>query len=911
VSSAPPAFGEYEVVRAIATGGMGSVHEVKSRRTGVSYAAKTVLKATDSLARDRFRREAELLARCDRHPGIVKVHAFGETPDGSLYMILDLVRGEGLDALVARERRLAPRRAAEIVRDVARALGFVHSLGVVHRDVKPSNILLDRDGTPKLTDFGLATARDLERLTRTGHFVGTLHYCAPEQALGRGIAPGPRADVYALGCVLFHTLAGEAPLNCDTPIELFARLAEPERIRDVRLVVPDVPEPLAAIVACALAKDPAARFATGNELADDLENYLAGRRISSSIAFEPALARRSVRRALAAVGALALAFVACLALYAVVLRGRRERAALREAETALERVRSVLAPRERAAPPSADDLARALEDARLARKLALEARARGSVRADEILRTAEANLAQGAEALAERELGSGAADKALATLDAVPGAPAALTPEGRLLRARVLFALERLEDASAECEAAAAFPALGARRSEAVELEGDIALQRGEAAKAERGYARALELGARRPSEVRAKRGAAASRAGDDRTALADFAVLVPDPGALSLDRAANARFAGLAPALYRHALAQEPGASERELDLAWRLAQPPAELARPVVDRWLALSGAEIDAWTKSTVGDLRVEESRIARLKKPFERLGRARQVDPHCELRGAWDAWELLRTWARGGAPESVERVARDLLEVWPDEPALLYLRAYPERASPSVADRRECIALLERAIDHYPAPEPDEHGEVRRLASYIAALLDELAEVDAMTTLPVDLDRLRRIAARGNYADAWLAVARHLRGVHHEDEALAILDRLPDIPTLNDDRIRFDRLAHERMLTLHYANRFDEAVAYARSLRATDPTLALRCEAKFYVWGERWQDILHVVDPAQVSDEETLLAFGEALVRLRRLPEARALLPRLSRRPDASDDLKKAIAVAERSTSRPAK
>src|SRR5262249_37408316 len=137
------------------------------------------------VTRERFRRESELLARCDRHPGIVKVHALGETSEGLLYIIMDLVEGASLDRLLEQER-LSPRRTAEIYRDVARALGHAHALGIVHRDVKPTNVLLDAQGTPKLTDFGLATTCDLETLTRTKTFVETFLYCAPEQVVGNG-----------------------------------------------------------------------------------------------------------------------------------------------------------------------------------------------------------------------------------------------------------------------------------------------------------------------------------------------------------------------------------------------------------------------------------------------------------------------------------------------------------------------------------------------------------------------------------------------------------------------------------------------------------------------------------------------------------------------------------------------------
>ncbi|HZV01951.1 MAG TPA: protein kinase, partial [Planctomycetota bacterium] len=132
-------------MRRIGAGGMGTVHEVRNKRTGARYAAKT-LAAETPRARERFRREAELLARCDQHPGIVKVHALLETRDGRHVLVMDLVEGESLATIVEREGQLEPRRAAGIALEVARALGFAHERGIVHRDVKPENVLVDREG---------------------------------------------------------------------------------------------------------------------------------------------------------------------------------------------------------------------------------------------------------------------------------------------------------------------------------------------------------------------------------------------------------------------------------------------------------------------------------------------------------------------------------------------------------------------------------------------------------------------------------------------------------------------------------------------------------------------------------------------------------------------------------------------
>jgi hypothetical protein len=311
---------------------MGAVLEVRSRRTGVSYAAKTILEPGDSQARARFAREAELLGRCDRHPGIVKVHSTGELPDGTPYMILDLVPGESLAALLAREEKLEPRRAAELALRLARALAFVHERGIVHRDVKPSNVLLDQaSGEPRLTDFGIAAARDLERLTRTGVFVGTLSYCAPEQVFGGEV--GPPADVFALGCVLHELLAGAPPIQGEGPQDVLARLASDGSLPDVRTIVPEVPAPLAGIVGRCIEKDARRRYHDGAELARELEAFLEGRKVRGRAA-RPA-------RFIAAAGALA-ALALGLLLFERHERARVEATEPREvAVVSTERARSV------------------------------------------------------------------------------------------------------------------------------------------------------------------------------------------------------------------------------------------------------------------------------------------------------------------------------------------------------------------------------------------------------------------------------------------------------------------------------------------------------------------------------------------------------------------------------------------
>ena len=277
-------LGPFEVVRTLGRGASGEVLEVR-REGEARHLALKVLTRPDETARKRFEREAELLARL-RHAAIVPIHAAGLLPDGRAYLLMGLVEGSTLRRRF-QQGLLAPREAIQLGMELALALGHAHSQGVVHRDVKPENVLLDARGRPRLTDFGLALEEGGERLTLSGQVCGTVAYAAPEQV--RAGAIGPPADVWSLGAVLHEALAGEPPFPASEVPTLVAQILQLEP-RPLERVRPEVGPGLSAVVARCLAKDPAQRYPDGEALAVALarldEQPLAsvGRRIGAAAA---------------------------------------------------------------------------------------------------------------------------------------------------------------------------------------------------------------------------------------------------------------------------------------------------------------------------------------------------------------------------------------------------------------------------------------------------------------------------------------------------------------------------------------------------------------------------------------------------------------------------------------------------
>lgn len=259
-------LGPYRLERLLGQGGMGQVWLAHADPVGGRPGRTVALKllpaelAADPTYRSRFEREAELAARLhDRH--LVSIHAHGEL-DGRLFIEMEYVEGEDLSRILHRGP-LPPERAVDIVTQTAAALDAAHRAGLVHRDVKPSNIVIRRDGLVYLIDFGIAHGAGSTALTASGLAVGTWAYMAPERFTGDTDA---RADIYSLGCVLFECLAGIRPFGDTDPARQMhdhLTTAPPS----VRALVPGIPERLDAVIARALAKDPGDRFASAGEFA--------------------------------------------------------------------------------------------------------------------------------------------------------------------------------------------------------------------------------------------------------------------------------------------------------------------------------------------------------------------------------------------------------------------------------------------------------------------------------------------------------------------------------------------------------------------------------------------------------------------------------------------------------------------
>ncbi|MCO5165976.1 MAG: protein kinase [Planctomycetes bacterium] len=365
----PTTVGRYEVLERVAQGGMGIVYKARHPDLNRVFAVKVLTARVQSSdeALARFQREAKIAARLD-HPNVVRVYDAGS--DGGVpYLVMDYVDGPSLERVI-KDEGVGVRKAAQVARAIALALHHAHERGVVHRDVKPDNILLAREGgEPKITDFGivkdLAGDEEERKLTQTGFTLGSPCYMSPEQAAGRHADVGPRSDVYSLAATLYQMLTGHPPFDGDSIHQIMLKVVRDDPV-PVRKHNPQVPPELESICLKALEKQPERRYASAQDLAEDLGRFLAE---------EPVLARppgplekaaRFARRHRGPVGVVCLvgALLVTGAAWAWQDASARRREALERRQATLDLARGHLARAERLEDPT--EQRRAYYDAILA-----------------------------------------------------------------------------------------------------------------------------------------------------------------------------------------------------------------------------------------------------------------------------------------------------------------------------------------------------------------------------------------------------------------------------------------------------------------------------------------------------------------------------------------------------------------
>jgi beta-lactam-binding protein with PASTA domain/tRNA A-37 threonylcarbamoyl transferase component Bud32 len=271
--------GRYELDGIVGRGGMAEVFRARDIRLDRTVAVKTL---RDDLARDptfqaRFRREAQSAASLN-HPSIVAVYDTGEDQLGPTpvpYIVMEYVDGRTLRDLLREDRRLLPERAAEITDGVLRALDYSHRNGIVHRDIKPGNVMLTRTGEVKVMDFGIARAvSDTQAtMTQTAQVIGTAQYLSPEQARGERV--DARSDLYSAGCLMYELLTGRPPFTGDSPVAIAYQHVRENPIPPSQ-VDPEIPDWADSIVLKAMAKDPAHRYQSAGEMRNDIQRALSG-----------------------------------------------------------------------------------------------------------------------------------------------------------------------------------------------------------------------------------------------------------------------------------------------------------------------------------------------------------------------------------------------------------------------------------------------------------------------------------------------------------------------------------------------------------------------------------------------------------------------------------------------------------
>src|SRR5450755_147355 len=265
-------LGHYDIVAELGRGGMGVVYKAYETSLNRFVAVKMLAEALldDESVKERFLREARSMAALN-DPHIIQIYFIGDDA-GQTYFVMEFVDGESLGSLLKREVKLKPEQAAKIIYQTAQGLTTAHDRGVIHRDIKPGNLMISARGSVKIADFGIAlTTQDFsKKLTSTGEFVGTPGYLSPEVCLGKPV--DQRSDIFSLGIVLFECLAGRMPFTDESPLGLMLEVVKAE-IPDVCTLNAEVDPELSRILGRMIAKDPAERYQSCQELVDDLAKY--------------------------------------------------------------------------------------------------------------------------------------------------------------------------------------------------------------------------------------------------------------------------------------------------------------------------------------------------------------------------------------------------------------------------------------------------------------------------------------------------------------------------------------------------------------------------------------------------------------------------------------------------------------
>ena len=286
VEQPPLLGGRYQVSERIGSGGMADVRRGRDVRLGRDVAVKVLRAdlARDPLFQARFRREAQAAASLNV-PSIVSVYDTGEDPHGVPYIVMEYVEGRTLRDVLAQEGRLLPQRALEVTADICGALDVAHNAGIVHRDVKPANVMLTRDGDVKVMDFGIArAAADTSGATQTAAVIGTAAYLSPEQARGEHV--DARSDLYSTGCLLYELVTGVPPFTGDSPVAVaYQHVREDPELPSAfdASLSPQVD----AVVLKAMAKDPAQRYATAQAMREDLLRARSGEAVDAPAVSRP------------------------------------------------------------------------------------------------------------------------------------------------------------------------------------------------------------------------------------------------------------------------------------------------------------------------------------------------------------------------------------------------------------------------------------------------------------------------------------------------------------------------------------------------------------------------------------------------------------------------------------------------